>query len=111
MNKKQSNKKCIQKIIDIFGREVGEIRKHSLRKHAFASTDMYASPDGWTWDMNILDYAESAGVEKTVIVDDEDQVKYVAYLADIWLYGIPVEGDFGPEILLPSEYWEVRNRR
>ena len=92
---------------NIFGRVVGAIEGSTLRKYAKGSTHMLRKPQGWAWDMSILEQAHRAEVRLVEVIDTEAGVVYRASLGDFSNYGSSFDRGYGPQTCLPLRHWEV----
>lgn len=88
------------------GKVTGEFIGETLFKRAQSSKHMLRNPKGWAIDCYTLDVAKSRSTRFIQVTDTDTFFVYRARISDFALKGIPIDRGFGPQIVLPIEYWE-----
>lgn len=110
MNKHKRYRRWGRPVTNAFGRIVGEIKNGCLEKCVSSDRHMLIDPLGWAWDVEILEKARKAGVERTLIIDKGANKTYKALLSDFDRFGIPVDRGYGRQICLPLKYWNFQGQ-
>ncbi|MCB2180202.1 hypothetical protein KQH54_03680 [bacterium] len=91
------------------GKAIGYIFGDVLCKNVSSEKHMLRRPKGWAWDADILDQAEKQGAVRIEIHDKQSGKTYHATIQDFWDNGIGFNRGFGDQIVLPLQYWGIRN--
>ncbi len=91
------------------GKPIGYIEGDTLFKSVSSEKHMLKKPRGWAWDTDILDQAEKQGAVRIEIHEKLSRKTYHARIQDYWDNGIGFNRGFGDQIVLPLQYWDIRN--
>ncbi len=93
------------------GRTVAEITDKLLKKHIYKSKHFLRKPPAIAFDLEIIEAARAAGVERVEAHEDEDKKLYSVDLDRFVKSSIVIDRGAGPQLALPLEYWTVKDNK